>query len=802
MFTHYWKISLRNLLRNKGYSFINMLGLTVGIAASLVIFLVIRFETSFDNFHAKKAGICRIGTEIHNQDGISYSDAVALAAGPALRLDFPQLQGVASVYKQGGQVTVENGNMPGKKLMEDDFYYAEPAFFNMFDFGWLSGNAANSLKDPNSVALTQATAEKLFGNWKAAIGKTIRFQNKTLYTVTGILKNIPANTDFPLSMVASYSALQNTILKNSLGDWVGTFGGACTFVVLPQGLSISAFNKELKTFAEKHKPAAYAKDAPFAQPLAEIHYDDRFGNYRGHTFSHSLINVLFVIGVFLLAIACINFINLATARAVNRSKEVGVKKVLGSNRKQLMVQFLCETSMITAIAFIAGVIIARTTLPFFNSLLEVQLSLNFITDPTLLLFVLIAWILTTLLSGIYPAIILSGFDPLVAIKNKMTSGITSGISLKRALVVFQFCIAHILIIGMIVVVSQMDYFRDASLGFDKSAIINVHIPNDSISRTKIGFLKNSLLQEPGIRNISFSFESPAAENTWNSRFRFDHSTSPVNFKANLKWADVDYFNMYNLQFVAGRPYYPGDTVREFVVNETLLSKLGIRDPKEALGKEINFWNGGKVALIVGVIRDFNSNSLREPVAPVVLSTWKDVYQTINIKIRPGAEKTVLPVVEKLCNNAFPAYVYQYSYLDETIGNFYKQEARLSMLYKIFAGIAIFISCLGLYGLVSFMAVKRVKEIGIRKVLGATGSNIIFLLSKEFTVLIIIAFVISAPVAYYFMQRWLENYTYRIRPGLSIFLMAIISSVIIAWVTVAWRAIYAAMANPVTSLRSE
>jgi putative ABC transport system permease protein len=377
-----------------------------------------------------------------------------------------------------------------------------------------------------------------------------------------------------------------------------------------------------------------------------------------------------------------------------------------------------------------------------------------------------------------------------------------GISLRRALVVLQFAIAQILIIGVLIVVSQMNYFKNASLGFDKASIINVSAPGDSTSHSKIDYLRNQLLANTDILNVSFSFASPSDNNNWSSDFKFDHSTKTTNFEANLKWADADYFKTYNLKFVAGRRYYPSDTVREFVVNETLLKKMGIRNPQNAIGKKINFWNGTKVAHIVGVVRDFNSYSLRQPMAPVVLSTWKDVYQTIGIKIKPGTEKAVLPFVEKLWNETYPDYVYEYKFLDETIANFYKQENQLSMLYKIFAGIAIFISCLGLYGLVSFMAVQRTKEVGIRKVLGASAKNIVYLLSKEFTLLIIAAFAISGPIAYYIMHKWLQNYSYRIELSTSIFLLAIISSISIAWITVAHRAIKTAMANPVKSLRME
>jgi predicted permease len=802
MLKNYIITTLRNIKRNKIYAIINTLGLTVGISACLLLFLVIQFESSFDNFHPKKDSIYRVATEFHNQDGVSYSDGVALPVAKGLRIDYPQIKEVASIFSNGGQITVDEPNKPSKKFLENHFYYTEPEFFNMFHFEWLQGSPKTSLNDPNSAAVTQATAEKLFGNWKEAIGKTIKVDNKTLFTIKGILKNVPPNSDFPLSTVVSYSALQNTFAKNNLNDWVSTFGGAYTFIVLPKEWTVDKFNRELKIFSKKHKPAEYAQDSYVLQPLKEIHFDERFGNYGGHTFSHSLITALSLIGIFLLVIACVNFINLATAQAVNRSKEVGVRKVLGSNRRQLALQFLCETAIIVCSASVLAILIGAGVLPFLNNLLETHIGMNWIANPFLIAFIVIVAIVVTLLSGLYPAFIVSGFNPITALKSKISSEMIGGISLRRGLVILQFAIAHILIIGMILVVSQMNFFRNASLGFTKAAIINVPLINDSINLTKLDYVRDQLSSNPDITDVSFSYASPSADNNWNSDFKYDHSAKTTDFSANLKWADPAYFKTYGLKFIAGRPYHSSDTVREFVLNETLLKKLGVRNPQDAIGREINFWDGRKVANIVGVVKDFNVNSLRNPLSPVVMSTWKGVYQTINIKVKPGKEKTVLPFIEKFWTATYPDYVYEYHFLDDTIANFYKQEDQLSQLYKIFAGIAIFISCLGLYGLVSFMAVQRTKEVGIRKVLGASVRNIIYLLSKEFTLLIIIAFVISAPIAYYIMHEWLKNYAYRIPIGASIFIMAILGSVIIAWLTVAHRAIHAALANPVKSLRSE
>jgi ABC-type antimicrobial peptide transport system permease subunit len=509
-----------------------------------------------------------------------------------------------------------------------------------------------------------------------------------------------------------------------------------------------------------------------------------------------------LIGIFLLVIACVNFINLATAQAVNRAKEVGVRKVLGSDRKQLAIQFLSETALITIASLVIALLIAQLTLPFLNELLNVKMSTRFISNPTVSLFLIGTFLAVTFLSGLYPAFILAGFNPITALKSKITNRMVGGISLRRGLVVLQFAIAHVLIIGTLIVVSQMNFFRNATLGFDKAEIINVPVPGDSISHTRLTYMRDQLMQNPDIKNVSFSYASPSSDGNWNSDFKYDNAEKSTNFSANLKWADTAYFRIYNMQFVAGRPYNHSDTVREFVVNETLLKSLGVKDPKDALGKKMDFWDGGTIGPIVGVVKDFNSSSLRRPMDAVVLSTWKDVYQTINIKLIPGKEGTTLSYVEKLWSETFPDYIYEYSFLDETINNFYRQERQLSQLYKIFAAIAIFISCLGLYGLVSFMAAQRIKEIGIRKVLGASAGNIIYLLSKEFSLLIIIAFAIAVPVAYYIMDQWLQDYSYRIQIGVTLFVMAIVGSMVIAWITVGHRAVRAALANPVKSLRTE
>jgi ABC-type antimicrobial peptide transport system permease subunit len=710
------------------------------------------------------------------------------------------LEHVASIYgASGNQVTIlnENNHQPQAKFKEDGLFFAEPQFFDIFHFPFIAGNPKTALSTANTIVLTQATAEKYFGDWHKATGRLVKYEDNKVCKVTGILKNPPVNTDFPIEAVISFKTLNNDTSQ----DWGSTTGDLNTFVKLPPGMPAEKFEASLVAFGNKHIPSEYAKKQGFTlQPLSTIHFDKRFGNFNRATFSKELITALSLIGLFLVVIACINFVNLATAQAVDRAKEVGVRKVLGSRKQQLVAQFLSESLIVSLAAVTIAFAIAVMVLPFLNQLLDTKIILHI--DPAILVFLTIVTGLVTILSGLYPALVLSGFNPITTLKSRFTSRMAGGISLRRGLVILQFTLAQALIIGTLIVISQMNYFKTAQMGFDKEAIVNIPIPNDSISVTKMTALKTELLQQPDIRGVSFSTFSISDNSHWGSEFAFDNSGKASSFNADLKWADADVFKTFNLQMVAGRPYRPSDTAREFVVNETMVKKLGIRNPDQIIGKKISFWDGQIKGEIVGVVKDFNGTSLVKPISAIVMSTWKQVYQTMAVKLQPGDAKHSLSVIEKLWSTAYPEYVYQYQFLDEKIAGFYKQENQLSELYKIFAGIAIFISCLGLYGLVSFMATQRKKEIGIRKVLGASVANIIYLFSREFTLLVCISFLIAAPLAYYFMHGWLENFTFRISIGAGIFIITIAISVSIAWITVGYQAFRSAIANPVKSLRAE
>jgi len=808
MIKNYFKTAWRSLLRNKSYAAINVAGLSIGIAACLLIFLVVQYETSFDNFHANKDHIYRVCTLSKDPDGNHLESGMPLPIAEGLSIDFPELKQVAEILQNdGSHYSIQNADGSKKKFKEDLAYYCEPQFYSIFNFGWLAGDKKTALAEPNTVVLSEDEANLFFGDWHKAMGKIVRYENKTELKVTGIVKNSPANTDFPIRLLISFATDRQPGSDNygNLKDWVSTFGDNSCFVVLPDNITVSKFNADLVAMAKRRKPAPYNTSQVFTlQRLADMHYSTETGVYGGGSFSKQLINVISLIGLFLLVIACVNFINLATAQAVNHSKEVGIRKVLGSNRNQLALQFITETFIITLFAVVLAVGLAQIALPFLNDLLAIKLSSAFLSQPVLWLFLTVIIILVTLLSGLYPAAVISGFNPINALKNKVMSRKATGISLRQVLVVFQFCIAQVLVIGTLVVVYQMQYFHNKSLGFNKDAIVNVSFPGDSLSRTKLNTLRDELLQQPGVQQVSYSFASPSDNNGWGSDFKFDGAPQTTKFNASLKWADANYFKLYGLKFVAGGPYKKSDTVTGWVVNQTLLAKLGVNNPEKAIGKYIKLWNDPhRNFQIVGVIKDFNVRSLKDAIPPVLMGSWNAVYQRINIKIAPQNIHQTLAGIERSWNNTFPDGIYEYQFLDKKIAGFYQTEDRLSQLYKIFAGIAIFISCLGLYGLISFMVVQRIKEVGIRKTLGASVGNIVYLFSKEFTLLIIIAFVISAPMAWFGMNKWfLQGYVYKITIGPDIFLLAILASVSIAWATVGYKAIRAALANPVESLKSE
>jgi ABC-type antimicrobial peptide transport system permease subunit len=815
MFKNYLKTAFRSLIRNRNYTIINIAGLAVGIAVCMMIFIIIQFQTSFDGFHSKKDRIYRVLTEYHPADAatISYGKDVPFPMPRGLKTTFPQIEQVAPIFASHDDkllIPDDNGTVVKQFKENQGVFFTEPSFFKMFDFPLLAGSY-ESLKEPNNVLLTKETAEKYFGDWKTAMGKTIKLQvggyifehGTDILKVSGILAAIPANTDFQLKLVVAYGTGATGSVMGTNTDWEDrTNTGFGCYVLMPPGISIDNFNRQLRAYSRKVE-SADDKDSHIIQPLSAVHYDTQTGNYSNKSISRELLNVLWLIAAFILLIACVNFINLSTAQAVNRAKEVGVRKVLGSNKSQLQIQFIIETFLIVAVAVTLAVLTTILALPYVNQLLELSLSFNILSNPGVISFLLTVTIVTTALAGFYPSIVLSRFNPVNALKSKITANTAKGVSLRKGLVVFQFIIAQALIIGTLIIIQQMNYFMNRPLGFDKDAIVNIPFRVDSVWNSREDYLRQQLLSINGVQAVSFSSNTPVedANDIW-STFRFDHATKEEDFKVITKFADTEYVPTYKLQLVTGRNLRPSSMTREFLVNESLVKSLGLKKPEDILNKEISIWGDRIKCPVVGVLKDFNDRSLRNDLAPLLITTNGTMYSQAGIKLSTTNISSTLRSVKTIWEQIFPDFVYEYRFLDDKIAGFYKQENQLSQLYQIFAAIAIFLSCLGLYGLASFMATQRIKEVGIRKVLGATAGNIAYLFSKEFILLIAIAFAIATPLAWYYMHQWLQDYAYRVNISWWLFAAGGLAAIIIALATISFQAIKAALANPVKSLRTE
>jgi ABC-type antimicrobial peptide transport system permease subunit len=744
-------------------------------------------------------------TEYHHADAtnIFYGKGVPFPMPGALKTAFPELEQVTTVYTDNNDqiLVLDESGKPVKKFKEEKgVFFTDPSFFKTFDYKWLAGDVTTAMSQPNMAVLTKEIAEKYFGDWKTAMGKTLKWNNQTTLKVSGILETIPDNTDLQLKIVVpmgtSYTA---QFLKST--NWDGTNSSYGCFVVLPPHETEAAFNTRLRAFSKKMEPAE-DKDSHIIEALSKIHFDTATGNFSNTSISPELIRALWLIALFILLIACVNFINLTTAQAVNRAREVGVRKVLGGNRAQLRLQFVIETFLIVFLSVILAVGITAISLPMISKIIELPLSINVAHNPALMAFLLGVLIIVTMLAGFYPSIILSRFNPITALKSKLAVKSTRGFSLRRALVVFQFIIAQGLIIGTLIIVKQMDYFKNTPLGFDKDAVVNVPLQDDSIGLSKLDYVRDRLAQIKGVEKVTFNSNTPVEDNndSW-SNFKYDGATKETDFYAITKWTDANYVPTYEIPLVAGRNLEPSDTGREFLVNESLVKKLGLRSPEEILNKQIDLWGFIK-GPVIGVVKDFHNRSFRTEPAPLLMTTFKRLYFEAGIKLSTTDMTSTMHGIEKLWGEVYPDFVFEYQFLDAKVENFYKEENKLSQLYRLFAIIAIFLSCLGLYGLASFMAVQRTKEVGIRKVLGASAGSIVYLFSKEFILLVAIAFVIAAPIAWYFMHQWLQDYVYRINIGAWIFIGGGLASVAIALLTVSFQAIKAALANPVKSLRTE
>lgn len=797
MFKLNLKIALRNLWKYKGYTAINIFGLSIGLASCILIFIFVRYQLSFDKDYANDDRIYRVVSLWKYNDGNEFSSSgVPLPLAPAMRNDFSQFEKVSAIQQSGGIIKVKA--QAGKAEVKDseNIYYAEPSFFEIFNYNWLSGNPIQSLSSPNTVVLSEKMAKKYFGDWHKALGSSINLDAEKDFKVTGVIKDNPQNSSFPLGIIFSYASYYHRNLKS----WGSVSSNSECYVLLKEGTSVNDLANPLKKFINKYEDdkEASGKINHIFQPLNEIHHSESYGNFANDTTPYKQIIGLGIIGLFLLLTACINFINLATAQAISRSKEVGVRKVMGSVRRQLIWQFLSETALITIISLLLACVLAELTLPKMENLFGGDVTFSLFGHPIIFAFLFGLLILVSFLAGLYPALIMSGFSPALAIKNKVAAN-AGGVGLRKTLVVVQFAITAILIVSTLVVMKQMSFIRDKSLGFDTDAIAMVNVPADSLSLLKHNSFKEKLMAMNGVKSVSFNAGAPSSGNNNETNFNYNSSKS-ADFQVNVKTADEDYFKTFGLTMIAGKALSKSDTTKEFVVNETLLKKLNVKNPEEAIGKIMKIW--GTSAPIVGVVKDFNNYSLHEAIAPIAIFSRKSNYENVAIKLDKKEMAGTLKNVESAFNATFPDYVYESNFFDENLKGYYETERIMGALFKVFAGVVIFISFIGLFGLISFVATQRTKEIAIRKVLGASNFELVKMLNSSFMWMVLIANVVAWPVAYILISKWLTGFQYRIELSIWPFLIAMFISIAITLITVTLRSYRAAKANTIDALKYE
>ncbi|MDB5155572.1 MAG: FtsX-like permease family protein [Mucilaginibacter sp.] len=792
MIKNYIKIGWRNLQRNKAYAAISVTGLALGIACGILIFTLISYHLSFDNFHHSADRIYRFYTEWHD-DGVGQSQGTPQPLGKAFRSEFAIGEKTARIISfHNNLITITKGNELKKFNEEDGVAFTEPDYFNILNFPLVKGDKKTALVHPGEAIITQKVAYKYFGN-DNPMGRVIRLDNKVSFTVTGILKDFPNNTDRKQQVYVSYGNMDEYTDKRREQNWGGVFSGCEAFTLLKPGVTLARANEALGLMVKKHYTGRDLKVWRFKlQPLNDIHFNPQLGGYADQKY----LWALFFIGLFLIVTACVNFINLATAQALNRSKEIGIRKVLGSLRHQLFWQFIAETAIITIVATVFAVLISIITLPAINNLFQSQIAFNW---PQLSVFILVITIIVVFLSGSYPGLVLARFQPILALKSKLSQKHIGGFSLRRILVVTQFSISQVLIIGTIIIVSQLHYSQSADLGFDKDNIVLLPVPQND--KVKLNTMRNRINDVRGVEKISYCYTAPASQSNNTTGVNFDNRAEDEHWGINVKPADENYLSTFGMKLVAGRNFFRADTTREFLVNETFAKKLNLK-PRDVVGKMLKINGKSTTGTIVGVVKDFYNYSFHTEISPICIMPDYRSYSTCAVRIKSAYTKASLSSLERIWNETYPQELYSYQFLDDSIAKFYELDSILLRLIEAFAGIAIVIGCLGLYGLVSFMAVRKTKEIGVRKVLGADIIHVLWLFGKEFTRLLIIAFLIAAPLAWWAMTHYLQDFKYRITIGPGIFIISILSTFIIAGITVGYRSIMAALANPVKSLRSE
>jgi putative ABC transport system permease protein len=812
MLTSYFKMSRRSLMANKGTTMINIIGLVTGIASALVIFSVIRFELSFDSFHTDRDRIFRM-VRVSGPDMSEFRSGISYPVPVAMKAEIPSIEKLASVEYFGGanvEVLDSKGTAERKFREESGAAIVDNSFFEVFDFKntgmrWLEGDSKTALKDPLTVVLTRSMAKKYFGD-ESPLGHTMRFQLKFECKVTGVVEDFPSNSDFPFTILISYSTLPLLAGDERMNNWFAVNDSHQVFVVPSQNTHQAEMEKMIAKVHAAHTPKELHESRHYLlQKLSDLHFDAKFGTFNGRTISKETITGLAIVAAFLLLTGSINYINLATAQSVLRSKEIGLRKVMGSNQSSLMMQFLIETFIVVAISGIVAFILAEVLRFNLQSLLNFKLTNYNFLDPFAIACTLGIVIIVTLFAGFYPSVVISRFNPVTALKSKFTTGNVSGITTRKVLVVLQFTITQMLVVGTFIVVSQMEHFRNVDMGFNREAVLTARLPNRDPG--VISAMLNQLRALPGVSNASLHYTTPSGVRR-NRAYR-DVLLPEGNGLADAHVyeyysIDTSYLKLFEIDLLAGRNLKPADSKTSVLVNQALCKELQLGTPPEAIGKVIKM-AGGELFTVVGVVADFYSNSLKERVDNAVFFT-EDNYSAVSVKLDLTNASMSLPEsikgVEKVWSATFPEFVFNYVFLDDNIATFYAQEQKYSQMFQLFSVVFLVIGCLGLFGLISFVVNRKGKEVAIRKVLGASINSIIMLFSREYVQLIAVSFVIATPVAYYVVNNWLSNFANHIDLHWWLFVLPGALVLVIALLVVSAKSLRVARSNPVDSLKYE
>ena len=796
-------------MRNKVYAFLNIIGLALGIGCSVVIFKVIQYEISFDKHQANYENIYRIVNDNIYPDRVDHSMGTPHPVGPALREDYPEIEKVVRThYFYGDQVhVIDDGGRKKKFLLDEGIAFTEPEYFDVFTIDWLVGDKSNALTEPLSVVISSSIAKLLFNldrdELDQALGKLINLSNTKDFKVVGVINDPPETTNFEFTMLFDYESLG--VVNPYYGDgkrWGSTSSNTNTYFIGTTGFDKGAFEVKLVDFVEKyHGEGASEDDKYIVQNLSEVHFDMDYGNYNGGPPVEMLYAFGFI-ALFLILTACINFINLATAQSVNRSKEIGIRKAIGGMTSQLITQFMAEIALITFIAVLLSLMISELMFILLEDVVGYRLSLNLISEPSTLGFLGVLFLIVSFLSGMYPSLLLSKMNAVLALKNKISSKQHSGgLSLRKGLVVMQFAISQFLIAGALIVAAQMDFFINKDLGFNTEAIVTTYLPDqDEVVMERF---RQGMMESSSIKDVTFSLSQPSGGNNSHSNFNYAPLQSEKDYHASFKPCDHRYLEFFDIPLLAGRGIRKGDTSRNIVINRKIADLMGFKDDYAGvIGEKLTTgWRGDKE--IVGVMENFHSRSLAKEMDYVILLNQPSVYYAISFKVGAGEQMQAgISHFEKTWEEVYPDYVINYQIYDEQLRDYYEIVQRATNMMQIFSGISIIIGCLGLYGLISFIALNKVKEIGVRKVLGASVMNILSLFTREIVFLIMIAFVFAAPLSYYVLDWFLDDFAFRINLGYGYFILAFLATLVIALLTISHRTISSAYVNPAHSLKDE